>query len=218
MKYKGIIFDLDGTLLDTLDDLSGSFNHALMESGFETHDTASYKSFIGEGAKKCIEKAIPESSRTEAVVDRILASFSGHYFSNCRNKTRPYDGIIPVLAELKSMGNHLFVITNKPQKFADIIIGFFFPHEFDLVLGEGGGFPKKPDPGSVFHISELYNLPLQSLVIIGDSGTDILTAKNAGIVSIGVEWGFRTRYELEKSGADWIIGKPSELLKITNGL
>ncbi|MCU0847432.1 MAG: HAD family hydrolase [Spirochaetes bacterium] len=217
MKYKGIIFDLDGTLLDTLDDLSGSFNHALKESGFGIHDTGSYKSFIGEGAKKCIEKALPESSRNEAVINRILVIFSEHYLVNCRNKTRPYEGIAPVLAELKSMGNKLFVITNKPQKFADIIISFFFPDEFDLVVGEGGGFPKKPAPGSVLHVAELYNLPLQSLVIIGDSGTDILTAKNAGIDSIGVEWGFRTGNELVNSGADRIIGKPSDILKIISG-
>lgn len=209
---KLVIFDLDGTLLNTIADLGASCNYALEKMGFAPHPVVSYNFMVGNGVRKLIERAQPDAD--PEVVDRLLEYFMDHYYAHCTEKTVPYPGIPDLLSELNARGIAVAVATNKYQMAAEKIIGHFFPEvNFVAVLGQVEGRPTKPDPSIDFAILLRHPTPKSEVIHVGDSAVDIETARRACVESVGVTWGFRPVSELRKAYADHVISRPSELLK-----
>lgn len=211
---KLVIFDLDGTIANTIEDLADSADRALEENGFPPHTLAEYKHFVGNGVKKLIERAVPDGTDEEET-KRIFDRFSLIYQNNCLNKTRPYDGICELIDELKEAGIRCAVASNKPDEFSKRIVSHLFKeNSFDIVIGKREGIPPKPDPMIIKEILEKLSTAADEAVIAGDSDVDVYTAHNAGIRCIGCEWGFRGREELEKAGADAVAVTPSQIYSI----
>lgn len=213
--YKCVIFDLDGTLLDTLEDLANAGNYALEQLGFPLHDVEEYKYFVGNGIPKLIERILPNGSDID-VRNRVHKLFSEHYSSNSMDKTKPYDGICDLLAKLKADGIKTGVASNKDHSFSEILVKSFFGDTIQAVCGRKDGAPKKPDPFSVNYIIERLNANKSESLYVGDSNVDMETASNAGLDSCGVLWGFRSERELRESGAKFIAKNPDELYQIIN--
>ncbi|MGN0634327.1 MAG: HAD family hydrolase [Oscillospiraceae bacterium] len=208
---KLAVFDLDGTLINSIEDLADAVNRALYENGYKTHPTESYFRFVGDGTKKLIERALPVGT-DKAEQERIHSIFSGYYKSGCLNKTRPYDGIIGAVEEIKKSGIKCAVASNKPDAFSKQIVSSLFPEDlFDLVRGKTDGTKAKPAPDIIFEILKSFGVSPGEAVMIGDSDVDVLTARNAGMKCIGCEWGFRGYDELFRAGADVIIKSPGQL-------
>lgn len=203
------IFDLDGTLADTLCDLADAVNYGLTQLGYHTHPYESYNIFVGNGVKKLCERALPDDKKDDT--DRLLRIFTERYNSHFLDKTCLYDGIKETLTTLADNGVTLAVATNKPQEFAVQIVEKLLPEfEFVKILGGCAEREKKPSPDIILEI--LDELPIGTKAfMIGDSNVDIETAVNAGITSVGCVWGFRDRNELEKAGADFIAECPSDI-------
>ncbi len=212
---KLILFDLDGTLLDTLQDLGDSCNAILKQHGYPTHPLFAYKKFVGNGVQKLIERALPEEARTVETTTVLLAAFKTYYEQQSVSHTRPYTGIIPLLQELKSLGYLISVASNKYHEAVIPLMAEYFPDiSFDLVLGHRTGRPAKPDPDIVFDSIQTLGVSKQDCFYVGDSSVDMDTANNAGVTAIGVTWGFREESELRQHGAQHIIHHPQELLEI----
>lgn len=212
---KLVIFDLDGTLVNSIYDLADSVNFVLKENGYKTHDTDKYYYFVGNGTRKLCERAIPEDRRNDAEIDRIHELFLKRYAKNYLNKTVLYDGIKETVNTLIKNGVKCAVASNKTDSFTKRIIEYFFGKDtFCCVLGKRDGFLTKPDPRIVYEILEKSNTDKQNAIFVGDSNVDIKTARNSGIRSVGCLWGFRTYEELDEAGADYIIDEPACLLKI----
>ena len=209
-----IIFDLDGTLLNTIDDLGYACNHALSRSGFPTHPIEDYPRMVGNGINNLIRRALPESERTEETIMRVRESFVPYYDAHNCDFTRPYEGITEVLHALKSQGHLLAVASNKYQAATEKIVSHFFPDIFDVILGEREGIPRKPDPQIVRDIiSKLSTLNTQlSTLYLGDSLVDRDTAANAGVPFIACSWGFVSRETLTTAGVTRIIDQPQDIL------
>lgn len=207
--HKIAIFDLDGTLADTLYDLADAVNYGLEQLGYPVHPYDSYKMFVGNGVQKLCYRAIPEDKKEET--DKLLALFTKYYNEHFLDKTDLYPGIRETLRKLSSNGVRLAVATNKPHEFAVSIVEKLLPEfEFIKILGGCSERPKKPDPKIICDI--LTMLPdSNKAYMIGDSNVDILTAKNARISSIGCVWGFRSREELTSAGADLIAETPFDI-------
>lgn len=203
------IFDLDGTLADTLCDLADAVNYGLTQLGYPTHPYESYNIFVGNGVNKLCERALPDDKKNDT--DRLLRIFTERYNSHFLDKTCLYDGIKETLTTLADNGVTLAVATNKPQEFAVQIVEKLLPEfEFVKILGGCAEREKKPSPDIILEI--LDELPIGTKAfMIGDSNVDIETAVNAGITSVGCVWGFRGRNELEKAGADFIAECPSDI-------
>ncbi|MNK00137.1 Phosphoglycolate phosphatase [compost metagenome] len=213
---KLILFDLDGTLLDTLQDLGDSCNAILEQHGYPTHPLVAYKKFVGNGVQKLIERALPEKARTVETITALLAAFKTYYEQKPVSHTRPYPGIVSLLQELKSLGYLISVASNKYHEAVIPLMQQYFPDiPFDLVLGHRTGHPAKPDPAIVLDSLEALGINKQNCLYVGDSSVDMDTANNAGVTAIGVTWGFRDEDELRQHGAKYIIHTPSELLNIT---
>lgn len=212
---KLIIFDLDGTLLDTLQDLGDSCNAVLQQYGYPTRPLVAYKKFVGNGVEKLIERALPEEARTPQTMPLVLAAFKSYYEQKPITHTKPYTGIIPLLQELKSLGYLISVASNKYHEAVIPLMAEYFPDiSFDLVLGHRTGRPAKPDPDIVFDSIQTLGVSKQDCFYVGDSSVDMDTANNAGVTAIGVTWGFREESELRQHGAQHIIHHPQELLEI----
>lgn len=208
---KLAIFDLDGTLLNTIADLGQACNHALKELGYTPHPIRAYNYMVGNGVRKLIEKAQPDAD--EATVDKLLEIFKDFYNEHCTDKTLPYPGIPELLSNLKDNGLSLAVASNKYESAVVKIINHFFGENyFDVVMGNVEGLPRKPDPSIIFSILLKHPTPKSEVMFIGDSGIDIETGKRAGVESIGVTWGFRSKYELRQACADHIVSSPEEIL------
>ena len=215
MKAKLVIFDLDGTLLDSIDDLAASTNHALQLHGYPQHERAAYRYFVGNGVRKLIERALPEDARQADNINRLLQDFLAYYQTHKTVYTRPYQGIPETLTQLHAAGIQLAVASNKyHQGTLELIHHYFGEKLFSIVLGQREGIPVKPDPAIVHDILTQTALPASRTLYVGDSGVDMQTAINSRLTSIGVTWGFRPRTELEANSADYIINSPSELLPI----
>lgn len=214
MNFKAIIFDLDGTLLDTLEDLADSFNYALAENGFQVHPTEAYRYFIGDGARKAVERALPEIARTNETIENVLVTFKSWYAGHYNIKSKPYPGIVDLLARLNQFPVKRAVLSNKPHDFTLSCVRNYFPDTFDWVQGYQEKFPRKPNPASTQFILEQFGLSPGEAVFVGDTATDINTAKNSGLISVGVAWGFRGEQELGQAGADFIIQQPKQLFQI----
>lgn len=209
---KLYIFDLDGTLVNSIYDLADAMNSVLGKYGYPVHDTEKYKYFVGDGTLKLVERAIPESERTEEKIASLHSEFSEEYTKRAVEKTRPYDGIVQLLNKLKESGCLLSVASNKPDKFSRFIVETLFGTEiFDMISGKKEGVPTKPAPDIVFDIMKRLGVSAENTVMAGDSNVDVYTAHNAGLKCIGCTWGFRGRRELTEAGADMIADNPAEI-------
>ena len=211
-----VIFDLDGTLLNTINDLGYACNHALEACGFPTHTIEEYPRLVGNGVNKLIERALPEGQKDEETVLRVRAHFVPYYNAHNCDFTRPYDGIPELLESLKARGCMLAVASNKYQAATEKIVSHFFPGVFDVVLGEREGVPRKPDPQIVRDIEaklQRDEVPsTYSVLYVGDSLVDQATAANAGVPFVACSWGFVAREKLVEAGCEHIIDSPRELL------
>ena len=218
MSYRAVIFDLDGTLLDTLGDIANSCNNALMKHGFPTHPIDAYRYFVGDGAAMCVKRALPEGNRDDGTVRRCLEAYSEYYGRNWDVRTRPYDGVPEMLDVLKKRGLVLAVLSNKPHDFTQICVAELLPHwSFECVQGVSDDVPPKPDPTGAAKVAAALGTSADEILYVGDSDTDMKTATAAGMFAVGVLWGFREADELSANGARKLIAKPADLLDIIDG-
>lgn len=213
MKYKLVIFDLDGTILYTLDDLKNALNHALSENDLPERTLEEVRAFVGNGIRKLIERAVPPGTE-ETSVNKVHTSFTAFYKVHCTDNTRPYEGIENMLKALKSAGFLTAVVSNKADYAVQELCKDYFPGLFDKVAGEREGIRKKPAPDTVNAILSSLEIPPDQAVYVGDSEVDVMTAANANINIIAVDWGFRDRQALINAGARTIVSTPGEALEI----
>ena len=214
---KLVILDLDGTLLNTIDDLGAAANYALEQCGFPTHQISSYPFFVGNGVKRLLERVLPEDARTEALAEQMRAHFMQYYDSHNVDKTVPYPGIVELLEQLASIGVKMAVASNKYQSAVEKLIAHYFPKvEWVAVEGQKEDVPVKPDPSIVFEILLKNPTPKAEVLYVGDSGVDMETARRACVESVGVTWGFRPVKELQDFYADNIVNVASEILSIVD--
>lgn len=215
---KAVLFDLDGTLVNSLVDLANSVNFALDKFGFETHKTEEFKYFVGDGIPKMIERALPVGNRDKDTIEKVKKVFFESYSVHFADNTAPYDGVKELVSALKEMGMKVAVVTNKAQEMADKVVTSAYGDVFDCVFGKREGLPAKPDPTAAIMTMKELGVKPQECIFIGDSGVDVLTGANSGALPVGELWGYREETELLKGGARYIIRKPAELLKIINDL
>ena len=216
MKYTIAIFDLDGTILNTLEDLADSTNYALKTCGYPERTMDEVRQFVGNGIRKLMERAVPEGTPVEEI-DRVHETFTAHYKVHCADKTRPYDGIMELLQNLKKDGCKLAVVSNKADYGVQELCKQYFDGVFDFAVGEREGIRKKPAPDSVNEVLKTLGCSRDRAVYIGDSDVDIQTAANAQMDHIIVEWGFRDVQFLISQGAKVLVEKPEEILEIVEG-
>ena len=212
MSNKLVVFDLDGTLLNTIGDLAAGCDHMLQLRGLPTHSFEEYCSFVGNGIMRLVERALPEELRTPEYVAAARRDFVAYYIDHIDLYTQPYEGITELVGELQRGGVKLAVASNKFQAGTDKLIKKFFPEvEFVMICGNREGVPLKPDTALVDLILDAAGVERERCVMVGDSAVDILTAERAGIHSVGVSWGFRSREELQEAGAEYIADSVEEL-------
>lgn len=212
---KLIIFDLDGTLLNTIADLANSTNYALKQCGFPQHEVDEYNFFVGNGINKLFERALPEREKTEGNILKIRKEFLPHYDLHNADCSTPYPGIPEVLEELQQQGMMLAVASNKYQAATVKLIAHYFPDiKFIAVLGQREDVPVKPDPTIVEEIISIAGVSNEDVLYVGDSGVDMQTTKNARVIGVGVTWGFRPRKELEQFNPDYIIDEAKDILNL----
>ena len=213
MTYSTYIFDLDGTLLDTLADLAASVNYALRTLGMPEHTINDVRRFVGNGVRKLMERAVPDGA-SNPDFEAAFATFRQHYMAHSLDTTRPYDGIPETLAALKAKGCHLAVVSNKMMAATQGLCRHFFPDTIEVAIGENEaeGIRKKPAPDTVIAALRQLGVGQEGAVYVGDSDVDIETARNSGLPCISVLWGFRDRDFLLQHGAKTFISNPSELL------
>lgn len=215
MSYSAVVFDLDGTLLDSLADIAHAANEVLVELGMPPHELDAYRYLVGEGVKVLFERAVPAEKREPAWIDRCVAGFRRTYERHWNQRSRPYEGIAELLDGLVQRGKRLAVLSNKPQEFTERCVReFFAAWPFDLVLGQREGIPRKPDPAGAIEIARRWNLAPAACLYLGDTSIDMQTAVRAGMHAVGVLWGFRPRQELEEHGAAAIVAHPREVLTL----
>ncbi len=215
MRCKAVVFDMDGTLLDTLEDLAEAMNRVLERQGFPTHPVESYRRFVGSGAGQLVARALPAEAQEGSIRRRSLEAFLSEYGANWKTKTRLYEGISGLLDALCSRNLALAVLTNKPQAFAELCVHEFLSGwPFGLILGQQPGVPVKPDPTAPRQLLRYLGVLPEEVLYLGDTDVDMFTAVNAGMYPIGVLWGFRTGEELRMAGARETIAHPMELMRI----
>lgn len=213
MKYSAIVFDLDGTLTDTLEDLKDSVNYALKEFGFPERNIDEIRSFVGNGVRRLIYLSVPENTSDETA-EKCLDVFKEYYKEHSLVKTKPYDGIVPMLQSLKNQGIKTAVVTNKMYEAAQDIVRIFFDGLIDVTVGQVDGIAQKPQPDGIYTALEKLGVSKENAVYVGDSEVDCMTARNAGMPCIGVTWGFRSKEVLLENGADHIINSPEEIFVV----
>ncbi len=213
MKYNTYIFDLDGTILDTLLDLANAVNFAMRSKGFPERTVDEVRSFIGNGIKVLIKRAVPRGTSEDDYAE-TLEIFTKNYLEHIADYTKPYDGIMDVINELKEKGCKTAVVSNKAHFAAQAVVKDFFGDIFDAVVGKMDEFPSKPEPDSLLYIIKTLGAEKEKCIYIGDSDVDVLTAHNAGLECIGVTWGNRDEDVLLQSGAEYIAHKPEDIIRI----
>lgn len=211
---KGCLFDLDGTLIDSLMDLALSTNRVLENHGFAAHDISSYNQFVGNGVRKLMQRALPKEH--QECLEECLEEFQVIYDQHCLDHTKPYPGMKELIDSLKAENIQMAVVTNKPHHLAVKIVEALFPDTFVTILGQQEAYPVKPYPESTFIALMSMRLSKDECYYIGDSNVDIQTGENAEMDTIGVCWGFRGRQELEDEGATYVVDKPCEIKEIIN--
>lgn len=213
MKYNTAVFDLDGTLLDTLGDLRDSVNFALEKNGFPKRTTEEIRAFVGNGIRLLIERAVPENTPIHEI-DNCFDDFKIHYKDNSAVLTKPYDGMLDALNELKNNGVKMAVVSNKADFAVKSLVDFYFPKLFDCAFGEREGIRRKPAPDAVLGALKEMGADADKAVYIGDSDVDIETAKNSNLPCIAVTWGFRDKSVLEELTPEYIIDRPQDISNI----
>ena len=215
--FHNVIFDLDGTLLDTIDDLADAGNYVCRLHGWPTYTVEEYKRFVGNGMAKLVARFVPEEWRTPEGVAAILEEFMPYYDAHKEDKTAAYPGMVDLIARLKAAGVNMAVLTNKADPMARPVVNAYYPGLFPTVQGALPGMPTKPDPTLLHKLMERMNATRENTLFVGDSNVDIRTAKNGGLTGCGVLWGFRSRQELETEGADVLVQTPEELERVILG-
>ncbi len=211
---KAVIFDLDGTLVNSLADLGDATNFALEKGGFPTHETEAFKYFVGDGMPMLIERALPENHRDNVTIQNTLAVFMAYYKEHYVDKTVPYEGVLSMLEELNKKGIVTAVVSNKVQEMAITVAHKLLGNGFKIICGKKEGYPAKPDPTLTLKVISNLRVTPEECLFVGDSGMDMAVSENAGCVSVGVLWGFRGEEELLNNGADYIINRPDLILKV----
>lgn len=213
LRYETIIFDMDGTLLDTLDDLTDAVNYALAEHGYDQHTKEDVRGFVGNGIGKLIERALPEGT-DEKVYEAVLETFRVYYGVHCNDKTCAYEGISELLSKLKAEGAKIAVVSNKIDSAVQELGELYFPNQVDFFIGEKDGLRRKPEPDMINEVLETLNSGAERAVYIGDSEVDIKTAENSGLKGISVSWGFRDADFLREHGAKMIVDSPEQAYSV----
>ena len=213
-QYDGVVCDLDGTLVDTLEDLADAMNRVLSAERAPLHNHATYKLLVGKGIRDLVGRALPPERRSDDTIDRCYKAMIADYGEHCLVKTRPYDGIAELVRGLRAAGVKLAVLSNKSDELTRRIVESLFGRgDFDVVMGAQPGLPLKPDPTVALLIGERLGVAPSRMVFLGDSGIDMRTATAAGMIAVGAAWGFRTKDELVGNGARTVLDHPLELLK-----
>jgi phosphoglycolate phosphatase len=210
---KAVIFDLDGTLADTIEDLANATNRMLSRRGLPTHDLAQYKLMVGDGFRNLVTRALPENLRSDDYIELARAEAAADYALRCLERSAPYPGMKELIAALAAKGIAFAVLSNKPDALTKKVIAGLFPRDrFAFVRGETPGFPRKPDPASALDLCARMGASPDETLYLGDSGVDMKTAKAAGFFALGALWGFRGEKELSEAGADALLHSPLDLL------
>lgn len=212
------IFDLDGTLVDTLGDLAAATNHALSVCGYPSHTRDEYRFLVGRGVKRLMEGALPAEARNEETIARMRSLFDAYYGEHFLDASRPYDGIPEALDVLRENGVTLAVLSNKPDIFTGRMVPALLGDRFAAVFGQREGVPLKPDPAAVREVLRLCGAGADGAVYVGDSDVDVLTGHNASLPAVGCAWGFRGEAELRAAGADAVVFTPEEMVRAILGM
>lgn len=213
---KLVLFDLDGTLINSIDDLADSTNYALQQCGLPLHTVDEYKYFVGNSVDPLIRRALPEEEKeNQELFDRVKKIYLSYYAAHSKDKTRPYPGISDLLSRCNKAGVLVAVVSNKPDDITADVVRYYFPQiHFAATMGPKDGIPKKPDPAGVREVLRITGIALEDALYVGDTWVDMQTAQNSGVQSCGVLWGFRTRQELVENHADFIAANAAELAEI----
>jgi phosphoglycolate phosphatase len=214
MKFKGVIFDLDGTLVNSLEDIADAMNKVLQDLNYPTHSYKDYQYFIGSGLRNLVGKSLPETHNDENQIEKCLNLMVAIYRDACTNKTKPYQGIIELLEDLRSRKIKLSVFSNKSDELTKKIVADLFPNYFETAVGLSVEALKKPNPSEAIEISKSLGLKPEEMIFVGDSGIDMQTATNANMHAVGVLWGYRPTNELIANGAKLILNHPLDLIPI----
>lgn len=215
LRYRAIIFDLDGTLLDTLDDLAIAGNQVLAAMGQSEHPAARYRYFVGDGLRTMMTRILPESLRNPTGLETAMALFQKTYAETWYQRSAPYPGITDLLNQLAAAGWPMSILSNKPHDFTRACVQRLLPDwDFEPLLGQRPDVPKKPDPAAALEIAAFFDYKPTDILYVGDTAVDMQTASAAGMDAVGVLWGFRTREELQAAGARYLISQPSQLLSL----
>ena len=215
MTFKVVLFDLDGTLLDTLEDIADSANRVLTGHGFPTHPTNAYRAAVGQGARQLIINILPDVTRDPDTIRICLDAFLRDYGQNWNKKTKPYAGVAELLDSLKARKIKIAVLSNKPAEFSGKCINeLLFGWTFDAIIGASDDMPNKPDPSGAVEIAGRLKIVPEEFLFVGDSGIDMRTAVAARMFAVGALWGFRGREELLREGANILVNHPREILKL----
>ena len=215
MNVRAVIFDLDGTLLDTLDDIADSANRVLKDAGLPVYPVDRYRYFVGEGLQKLVERILPVERRSDELVRSLILAFREDYGRNWKVRTGLYDGVPELLDRLKKKKIKMGVLSNKPHEFTLVCVQeFMAAWPFAAILGQREGVPRKPDPAGAVEIAGLFDEQPENILYLGDTATDMETARAANMLPVGALWGFRTADELLKSGAKHLVSYPADVLDL----
>ncbi len=214
-SVRGVVFDLDGTLLDTLEDIGASLNGVLAAHRLPMHPIGDYRQFVGEGVRVLVERAVPADRRQPGILAAVLDAYREAYARRWHQATRPYPGIPELLRALQAAGRRMAVLSNKPDDMTQACMRHYFPDVcFAVVRGQREGAPRKPDPAAAHQVADAAGLPASAMAMVGDSGVDMRTGRAAGLRTIGVLWGFRDEAELNESGAEIVVRTPEDLRRV----
>jgi phosphoglycolate phosphatase len=215
MKFKAVIFDLDGTLLDTITDLANSMNEVLKRNGFPIHDIERYKYYVGDGVDQLVTRALPKNMIDDNIVSKITKEYREEYSNRWAEKTKPYNGIYELLDGLVELGLRINVLSNKPDETTKIVIKKFLSKwNFEIVAGAQKDVPEKPDPAGAIILAKKLGLNPDEILYVGDTNTDMKTANGAGMFAVGALWGFRTADELLENGAKVLVKYPTDIFDL----
>lgn len=218
-RLQAVIFDLDGTLLDTLVDIADSANRMLSAHGFSPHEVDAYRQFVGDGVRVLIQRILPAGRRDDATVAACLEAFRQEYGQSWDVATSPYPGVPPMLDELVSRGLKMAILSNKPDDLTKACVQRLLARwPFEAIMGQRDGTPRKPDPSAALEIARSTGIPAGSFFFVGDTGIDMQTALAAGMIPVGVLWGFRSRDELVRAGARVLLKQPGDLIALLDRL
>ncbi len=217
-SLQAIIFDLDGTLIDSLADLAEAINRMLDDRGYPRRDPGLFNAFVGDGVRQLVLRALPDEVKDEPTVDACVAEYQRHYEDLWHDKTLPYPGIVKMIATLRGRGLKVAVISNKPHHFTVLCCDHFFgATTFDGVLGQRDHVPRKPDPAGALELAEALGVDIHRCAYVGDSGVDMKFGVNSGMRRIGVRWGFRSEQELSDNGAEVMVSTAEDIVKLVEG-